>query len=167
QKIKQRRDHHYPGDSFGEKCVIRKPHHSIEGRLGRLDGMMADLKYAARMLVKAPAFSTVAILTLALGIGANTAIFSVVEATFWRSLPFPNADRLVRLYEATDDNGARGSTLNISDQTLRQWQEYGHHIFEDLAGATGANMTVGQVEGGTARNIQTARVTANFFSVLG
>src|SRR6185295_15047827 len=100
--------------------------------------MIGDLKYAVRMLGKSPAFSTVAILTLALGIGANTAIFSVVEATFWRALPFPHADRLVRLYEAADDNGARGSTLNLSEQTLYQWREFGRNIFEDVGAATGA-----------------------------
>jgi hypothetical protein len=75
--------------------------------------MWGDFKYAARMLIKSPAFSLVAIITLALGIGANTAIFSVVEGTLLRPLPFANANRLVRLYEATDDNGARGS-LSIS-----------------------------------------------------
>jgi len=62
--------------------------------------MLGDFRYALRMLVKSPGFSVVAILTLALGIGANTAIFSVVEGALLRPLPFPNADRLFRLYEA-------------------------------------------------------------------
>ena len=129
--------------------------------------MFSDLKYALRLLVKAPAFSVVAILTLALGIGANSAIFSVVEGTLLRPLPFPHADRLVRLYEAADENGARGHSLNLNEQTVRVWREYGAHIFEGIAAATGENVTVGALDGNSARNIQGARVTANFFSVLG
>ncbi len=60
---------------------------------------MNDLRYALRLLWKSPGFSLIAIATLALGIGANTAIFSVVESSLLRPLPFPQADRLVRLYE--------------------------------------------------------------------
>ena len=99
--------------------------------------MLNDFRYAIRLLIKSPGFCLIAILTLALGIGANTAIFSVVEGTLLRPLPFPNADRLVRVYEAADDNGARGSSLNLSEQTVQQWREHGSEIFEGLAAATG------------------------------
>jgi len=129
--------------------------------------MMNDLKYAARMLIKSPAFSLVAIVTLALGIGANTAIFSVVEGTLLRPLPFANANRLVRLYEAADDNGARGSTLNLSEQTFRQWREFGGDVFEGVASATGTNVTVGAIDNDPARSVAGARISANFFSVVG
>src|SRR5205085_4042555 len=121
--------------------------------------MFSDLKYALRLLIKAPAFSVVAILTLALGIGANSAIFSVVEGTLLRPLPFPHADRLVRLYEAADDNGARGLSMNLNEQTVRQWREYGSDIFEGIAAATGINVTVGALSGDSARNVSAARVT--------
>src|SRR3712207_5078242 len=129
--------------------------------------MTADLKYALRLLAKSPAFTAVAVITLALGIGANTAIFSVVQGTLLRPLPFPNAEQLVRLYEAEDDQGARGSTLNLSEQNLRQWQEHGGGIWQGLAAATGANVTVGSSTGEAARHVPAARVTHNFFSVLG
>ena len=129
--------------------------------------MLNDLRYALRLLVKSPGFSLIAIATLALGIGANTAIFSVVEGTLLRPLPFPHADRLVRVYEAADDNGARGSSLNLSEQTVQQWRDYGSNIFEDLAAATGANVTVGATAGNAALTVQAARVSANFLSVLG
>ena len=114
--------------------------------------MLNDLRYALRLLAKSPGFSLVAIATLALGIGANTAIFSVVEGTLLRPLPFPHADRLVRVYEAADDNGARGSSLNLSEQTVQQWRDYGSNIFEDLAAATGANVTVGATAGSGANS---------------
>src|SRR3712207_3225488 len=129
--------------------------------------MITDLKYAFRMLAKSPAFTAVAVITLALGIGANTAIFSVVQGTLLRPLPFPNADRLVRIYEAEDEQGARGSTLNLSEQTVRHFREHGRDIFEDVGSATGANVTVGAVNGETAQHVPAARISANFFSVLG
>jgi putative ABC transport system permease protein len=129
--------------------------------------MLTDLRYALRLLIKSPGFSLIAIATLALGIGANTAIFSVVEGTLLRPLPFPNSDRLVRIYEAADDNGVRGSSLNLSDQTVRQWSEHGDDIFEGIAAATGTNVTVGATGGNSARAVQAARISANFLSVLG
>ncbi len=129
--------------------------------------MLTDLRYAVRMLLKSPGFSAVAILTLALGIGANTAIFSVVEGTLLRPLPFPNADRLVRLYQAEGDSGTRGSTLNLSIQTVGQWREYGSDIFEDIASGTGTSVIVGATAEEPARNIPAARISANFLTVLG
>ena len=129
--------------------------------------MLNDLRYACVSSLKSPGFSLIAIATLALGIGANTAIFSVVEGTLLRPLPFPHADRLVRVYEAADDNGARGSSLNLSEQTVQQWRDDGGNIFEDVAAATGANVTVGATRGNAAQTVQAARVSANFLSVLG
>ncbi|HJT79747.1 MAG TPA: ABC transporter permease [Chthoniobacterales bacterium] len=129
--------------------------------------MFADFKFALRTLAKSPGFSAVAILTLALGIGANSAIFSVVEGTLLRPLPFAHSEQLVRLYEASDDKGARGSTLTLSELTLYRWREFGGDIFQGIAGANGVNVVVGAVADRPARNVQAARVTANFFSVLG
>src|SRR5437899_5850305 len=98
---------------------------------------MNDLRFAIRQLRKSPGFTSVAIITLALGIGANTAIFSVVEGALLRPLPFPNAQRLVRIYEALDANGASSAKLNLSDRTSARFREFGRDIFEEVAGGTG------------------------------
>src|SRR4029077_5010384 len=103
---------------------------------------MNDLKFAFRQLRKSPGLTLVSLLTLALGIGANTAIFSVVEGVLLRPLPFPNAERLVRIFEAQDENGARSGTLNLSDRTVARFKEFGRDIFEDVAGGTGGASVV-------------------------
>lgn len=128
---------------------------------------MNDLKFAIRQFLKSPGFTLVAVLTLALGIGANTAIFSVVEGVLLRPLPFPNAERLVRIYEALDDNGARSGTLNLSDRTVARFREFGRDIFEDVAGGTGGASVVSLKDGTPAQTVPAASVTYNFFDVLG
>jgi putative ABC transport system permease protein len=127
---------------------------------------MNDLRYALRQLWKSPAFSAIAIATLALGIGANTAIFSVIESALLRPLPFPNADRLVRVYETFDENGARSNSLNLAEKTVRQWREHGRDIFEGIGAATGASVTATSA-GESAKSFPAARITANFLTVLG
>src|SRR3954470_5558087 len=128
---------------------------------------MNDLKLAFRQFGNSPGFTLIAVLTLALGIGANTAIFSVVEGVLMRPLPFPHAERLVRIYEALDENGARSGTLNLSDRTVARFEEFGRDIFEDVAGGTGGASVV-SINGRSApQTVPAARVTHNFFDVLG
>lgn len=127
---------------------------------------MTDLRFAFRQLWKSPGFSVVAIVTLALGIGANTAIFSVIESALLRPLPFPKADRLVRLYESFEENGARSSTLNLAEKSVLQWREHGRDIFEDIAVGTGASVTASS-EGQAAQSFPAARISSNFLTVLG
>jgi putative ABC transport system permease protein len=129
--------------------------------------VISDFKYAFRMLVKSPAFTAVAVITLALGIGANTAIFSVVEGTLLRPLPFPHADRLVRIYEAVDESGARAASLNLTDRTVARFGEFGRDIFEDVAAGTGNAVVIGMSDGSPAQSVPSASVTSNFFDVVG
>jgi predicted permease len=129
--------------------------------------MLADLRYALRLLLKTPTFTAVAVLTLALGIGANSAIFSVVDAILLRPLPFPQADRLVRIYETFDEAGAASDKLNMSEQTLRQWREHGKEIFESISAATGASVTDSRTSTEPPRNFPAARISANFLPTLG
>ena len=129
--------------------------------------MLADFKYALRLLLKSPGFTTVAVLTLTLGVGANTAIFSVVEGILLRPLPFPHAEQLVRIYESPGEIGARSASLNLSDRTVARFREFGGDIFEDVGGGTGSAAVVGLSDGSPAQTVPAAQVTWNFFKVLG
>ena len=79
---------------------------------------MPELRYALRVLLSRPGFSTVAILTLALGIGANTAIFTIVNAVLLHTLPFPDSDRLMLIVER---DGPFASTITTSWQNYADW----------------------------------------------
>ena len=129
--------------------------------------MDTDLKYALRLLIKSPVFATIAIAMLALGIGANTAVFSVVEGALLRPLPFAHADRLVRIFEALDENGGRTASLNLTDRTITRLREFGRDILEDIAGGTGNAVVVGLNDGSPAQTVPSASVTWNFFDVVG
>jgi hypothetical protein len=83
--------------------------------------MHRDLKYAIRRLTKSPGFSAIAIITLALGIGANSAIFSVVDAVLLRPLPFLNADRLVAIWGQVEHEGARRA-MNVNRMVALRYE---------------------------------------------
>ena len=120
--------------------------------------------HTLRSLAKSPGFTATVILILALGIGANTAIFSVVRAVMLRPLPMEEPERLVRLYETSDPTGQDASQLNLSPQTWLRWREL-NTVFTDIGRATGVSLTLAGAEG--AERIQGSQVSHNFFSVLG
>jgi predicted permease len=125
-----------------------------------MSGLGQDLRSALRQLRKNPEFTAVAALTLALGIGANTAIFSVVNAVLLNPLPFPNASRIVSLFEATP-NFPEGS---ISYPNFLDWQR-DNHAFEAMAAF---RWTDGAITGvGEAEQVQARRVSQTFFPILG
>jgi hypothetical protein len=94
--------------AFGNTTLVQEDVHAIWS-LFWLERFQRDVKYAARSLRKNPLFTLVAVLTLALGIGANTAIFSTIDALMLRPLPFPAADRLVRIYSTKNGIPIRGT----------------------------------------------------------
>ena len=120
---------------------------------------LQDLRYAARMLRKSPGFAAVAIGTLALGIGANTAIFSLVRAVLLEPLPFADPERIVTVMEMW--KGRRG---NVAAGMLADLQR-DSKSFDALAGARYANLNIAL--GDTSERVLGARVTRDFFTVFG
>src|SRR5688500_12573063 len=125
-----------------------------------MDGIWQDLKHAVRMLAKKPGFTWIAVFTLALGIGANTAIFSVVNAVLLRPLPYPNADRLV----AISANSLESSDILVSYQDYLDWRAQ-QSLFEEMS----ARMPTGGIFSGAnePERVIGRHVTASFFSTLG
>ncbi|MGH9853442.1 MAG: ABC transporter permease, partial [Blastocatellia bacterium] len=127
-----------------------------------MNTLLQDLRYGARMLLKNPGFTLIVLLTLSLGIGANTAIFSVVNAVMLRQLPFPNADRLVRLNESNPERG--WPTFSASHPNFLDWRAR-NQSFEAMAATGGASFnlnTSGEVE-----VVRGAAITADFLPALG
>jgi predicted permease len=125
-----------------------------------LERLMQDLRYGLRMLVKSPGFTAVAILTLALGIGANTALFSVVNGVLFNPLPYPHPEQLVWLAESKP-NFATGS---ISLPNFRDWQKE-NHTFSGMAVYRSYNFNILGL--GDAEQVRARFITSDFFGVLG
>jgi putative ABC transport system permease protein len=123
---------------------------------------MSNLRLAFRQLIKNPAFSAVAILTLALGIGANTAIFSIVNAVLLRPLPYPNADRIMVLNESSGP----GQDYSVALPDYFDWRN-DNTVFEHLAATHKESRNLSGVPGREPERISCASVTRNFFNILG
>ena len=121
-----------------------------------------DFRYAVRRLLKRPGFTAIVVITLALGIGANTAIFSVVNGVLLRPLPYPNSDQIVMISGRLDTQGIRN--LGSSLEEFASYRDRNHSFSSVAAYAfRGCDLT----GAGDAQRIETARVTGQFFSVLG
>jgi putative ABC transport system permease protein len=128
-----------------------------------LEEITQDLRYGLRLLRKSPGFTAVAVLTLALGIGANTAIFSVVNAVLLKSLPFKDPEQLVMVWNrAAAAAGGDRTPLAVAD--LLDWRAQ-NRSFADIAAFQGESFNY--AGGDLPEQLQAANVTANFFSVLG
>src|SRR5580692_4626355 len=121
-----------------------------------------DLGHAVRMLLKSPGFTLAAILSLAIGIGANTSIFSIINALLFRPLPYQDADRLVILWN-------RSPGLNVTQDWFSTAQYFdiknGHHGFDQAAIAIGnlSNLTAD----GEPDRVTVIRCSSNLFSMMG
>src|ERR1700743_3032012 len=125
------------------------------------DNLLSDLRYAVRLLLRSPGFSLIAIATMALGVGATTAIYSVIDATLLHPLPYPNPSELVRI--EADLPGVGAQDINVS---VPEWKDLEHSgIFQYVALSFfgSSNLT------GSAQPTRVAAkvVTPNYFAMLG
>jgi predicted permease len=145
---------------LGGAAQLREVNREVEG-LPMIETLLQDLRYAVRMLRKRPAFTAIAVLTLALGIGANTAMFSVINAMFFRALPFPEAGGIYVVHRT----GNRFGGASLSMPMFLEWEKQSERLFEHLAlfGWRNPSTLAGRGEPG---RIPTAGASVELFSVL-
>ena len=151
---------------FGNPVVMKERIEAEDAALG-LDSLFRDARYALRGFAKSPGFSAVAILTLALGIGANTAVFQLLDAVRLRSLPIAAPQELAELRIAGGNHGLGVNDGPYSQFTIPMWQEVqrNHEPFSGVFAWRSTDMLVGKLS--KAKRIHGLEVTGEFFSILG
>ncbi len=131
------------------------------------DEMFQDLRYGARMLLKSKMFTAVAVLSLALGIGANTAIFSLINALMLRTLPVKNVEELA-LFSVAGPNVPSGAIYNCNYPLYKMFRDRAQSFTGVIAGAgVGRARLLVNEPGAVAESVEQQRVSGNFFAVLG
>jgi putative ABC transport system permease protein len=144
---------------FGGTQQAKETHRDARS-LPILETFFQDARFSLRLLKKSPAFASVAVLTLALGIGATTAIFSVVYGVLLRPLPYKNPEQIVRLWEQNPD----GVHMNSADPNFTDFRAQNH----SLSGLAEFNSDIETVTGqGSPSRTRTAAVSQDFFEVMG
>jgi putative ABC transport system permease protein len=127
-----------------------------------MNNLLNDIRYSLRLMIKSPGFTAVAVLTLALGIGANTAIFSVVNAVVLRPLPYPHSERLVRGTWQFET----GEIDAVTALVFEYWKDH-TGAFESVAGYSGINSGFNLAGGTEPERVRGLQVSEGFFRVLG
>ncbi|HSE37628.1 MAG TPA: ABC transporter permease, partial [Blastocatellia bacterium] len=127
-----------------------------------MGNLMQDIRYAFRMLLKNPGFTVVAVIAVALGIGANSAMFSVINAVLLRPLPYNEPDRLVTIWEESPQRDMY--ELPVSLANFRDWVDQ-NTVFEQISAYTFANMNLSGA--GEPERLLAVRTSANLFSLVG
>ena len=125
-----------------------------------MNGFLQDLRYAVRQFVKAPGLTVVVVVTIALGVGANTALFSVVNGVLLNPLPYPQPEQIVTLHESKPNF----ETGSISFPNFRDWRK-DNHTFSAMAISRGS--TWGLTGTGEALQVNGEFVASDFFGILG
>ena len=144
-----------------EESFYREPMVPGKGGSNFFSGVLQDIRYAFRILRKSPGFTAVAILTLALGIGANTAIFSVLNALVLRELPLPHPEQLVRFGAHTPGDDYASVSLPMFQEIMRD-----QNVFSDAFAQEGGSLTNIEANGELSR-ASVDPVTGTYYSVLG
>src|SRR5512146_1259957 len=130
--------------------------------LGWLEDLAHDLRFSMRALARTPGFTLIAVLMLALGIGANTAMFSVIHAVLLRDLPYPEPDRLVSIYEANPSRGI--PRFAVAPPNFLDWQAQSRSFEAMFAYNNGDAVLTGR---GEARRLKALTTTIDLFKALG
>jgi putative ABC transport system permease protein len=146
---------------LGPAPAIREGHHA-EQSLPFIENLLFDLKYAIRMLLRSPGFSLIAIATIALGIGATTAIYSVIDATLLHPLPYPHPEELVRVQDDLPGVGAQGVGISVPE-----WRDLVSSGIFQSAAMTGTGADVNLTGAAQPLRLSFKQVTPNYFAVLG
>jgi putative ABC transport system permease protein len=147
--------------TFGNLDSVRERAWEVRGG-GLLETLSQDLRYAGRMLARRPGFTAVGVLTLALGVGANTAIFSVVEAVLLRPLPYRHAGRVVMVWES--HRLKEGKRNVISPANFIDWRDQARS-FDEMA--TFVDLPMGLTGAGEPEEVPAQLATPNLFALLG
>jgi putative ABC transport system permease protein len=146
--------------AFGNVAALRDAAYEVKGG-GMIETLLQDIRYGMRVLAKHKGFTVVAVLTLALGIGANTAIFSVVNELLLRPLPYQDADRIVMLWEVTPEGRHQNTT---SRANFRTWREQST-AFESMAAFSDQRLSL--TGGADPEEVSVQLATPELFQVIG
>lgn len=148
--------------SFGSVTQAKEVNRERRG-LRHVENLLQDLRYAARLMRKNRGFTTVAVLTLALGIGANTAMFSVVNAVILRSLPYSHPERIAYFLVGDATHGGFDDHVSLGD--FADWKRL-NDVFDQLSAFQGASMVLAG-DGVEPQLMDSNLITANFLPILG
>jgi predicted permease len=146
---------------FGNVTLLKEANHEMRG-IRFIDTFFHDLRYGARMLISNPGFTLIAALTLALGIGANTAIFSVVNGVLLKPLPYPEPERLMRVFQSIMIMSSPKAPMSPAD--FRDFREQ-NTTFETIAGYFRQDLELAQGE--RAERLLGMRASSGYFRTLG
>jgi predicted permease len=149
---------------FGNATAIREEIYDMNS-VPVVEPIVRDVRYAVRMLRKTPGFTIVALVTLAVGIGVNTAVFTVVNAVLLKPLPYPNPDRLATIRVTADDpRGDEDNDSTVDGATFLAIRDHATTVDAALRGSGGGVNLIAQDR---AANVVQSRVSAGYFAVLG
>jgi putative ABC transport system permease protein len=152
--------------AFGNPALIREQTRRVWS-WNRMESFSRDLRYALRTLSRAPGFTFVAVVVIALGIGANVALFTVVRSVLLKPLPFRNPDRLVLMYEAEPDRPHHTPWLPVDAGSFWEWQRAAHSVAQMAMVSPFQGYIVSSEAGKLPEQIDAAWCTGNFLSLLG
>jgi predicted permease len=148
---------------LGNPTLLREDTRSL-WTFAWVEEFVRDLRYACRTMARTPVFTAIAIATLAFGIGANTAIFSIVNGVLLREMPYKNPSELYSIREAIESKGHRETLTCINAGNYLEWRRYAHS-FQAIAAMMPSNDTL--IQGSDTASIHGVRVSASLFPLLG